>query len=363
MTVRELIIETELQVQRLAGAQRNKTAPEITIWRLNTAQNRLIKSKIKREPNESGRYMIDQKSNTDLQNLQVPNFKLISFKDTDNRSYGYLPSDFGYLLNSRSVVLDDCKTEFATALLAVSPYRVTVIDFGDSGLPTGPFYINNLAGFNANSVALVGSGVPSKEQKFEYISSIIDAFKQLGLEVYWEKFDSIYKQGAFIAVQPFPLTGAGTPVSPAIIVLILDAAFSQNATASTIKGVNGDGNFQRYKTFIGLTREVANRVMKQDFVYDALTNNYYDRPTPDSPICHLSDGKVFVHSNKKFLVSEIIIDYIRKPRAINLSLNQTSELVEELHEELCSIAAELILSNQEAPNYPLKVQENLNRLE
>lgn len=351
-SVRELIIEVQQQVQRLGSHRRDGLALPNIVWRLNTAQDLFVSNRIKPDPGNPNRFQIDEKYRADLQTIIKPNVKLTCYQDTSTRQFSYLPADFAFLLNDRSIVLEDCKTEFTTPTedAVYSTYSFTFIE---SPLPTAPFYrnfsfvINGGASVETTTLA----GLPSKEEKFELDDYILSKLIDLGtrtspiFQAYWERFDTIYAPNSFIVVG---LVG----IPP------LDLQIDGQTVAKAIKTLT----LKKLKPYTS-GPEVSNRGVRQDFLYDAINNNYYDRPTPHSPISTIADGKLFVASSKRFLVPEINIDYIRKPRRISLYLDQTCELPGSTHREVCGLAAELILGNVEAANYPAKVQENISRSE
>lgn len=360
MTVRELIIEVQQQVQRKGSYKRDPTAEQIIIWRLNTAQNRLIKSWLKPDPNNPHKFQIDQKANSDVQKLINVNVPLTTIIDTDNRVYANLPNDFLYLINDKSRVLEDCKDGFEDAKdKTVYPRTVTAFKFIDSANIEPNYYktivLEVLEGDTDGLLSLYDlsvNGLPSVKEKFELVDYIIKQAKALGYNLYWEQFDTCYKPDSFIYV---PELGNSTPDT---LTIRIDGV-ELPSTPVALKA------YTIYKTDLdtSLMSLPVNRGYKNDFIYDAMQGNYYDQPQPDSPVSQLANGRIYVHTNKRFIVSTILMDYIRKPRRISLYLNNTCELDESVHEEVCSIAAEIILGNIEAPNYPLKVQENINRLE
>lgn len=344
LSVREMIIETQLQVRRLGGNRREALLDEKMVWRLNTAQDRIIKDAIRPDPT-SARFLINQIANSEIQRIISPNVSLTAFKDTSWRSYAYLPPDFAYLINDRTNVLTDCTNGFDDPITDVN-YQLFIVSFPDSQLAEGPYYKNINIKLGETITPFNTAGAPTINAKFEFVEYIQKRFQDLSpsdtpYTVYWESFDKYYYNNAFILVGQ---VGIPTP-------------------SLNIDGIEADVKplviTRRPYTPVG--DEVPNRSIKGDFLYDVVSHNYYDAPSPRSPIAQLADNKLFVFSSKRFLATGLIIDYIRKPRRISLYLNQACELDGSVHEKVCSVAAELILSNVEAPSYQNKVQENLTR--
>lgn len=346
LTVRELIIEVQMQLQRLGSFKRDKTSESLIVWRLNTAQDRFIRDSITPDPNVPFKFSINERSRSAIQPIIETNKKLKVYKDNALRSYCILPSDYAFLVNDRSSILPDCNAQYKTP---TSAYTIvaTTIPFNESVKSSAPYYQVTTSAGTVNKT--VSYNLASPKESFEIIEAVAKQFTSIGaLDVYWESFNGIYSPNSFIVINR------------------IESGFTPPTYGLSIDGVavsTGITNFSvdKYTTFAG--NEYPNRSYKSDHLYDAIAHNYYDQPTPDSPVSQISGDKLYIFNSKRFLVSDIILDYIRKPRRISLYLNQSCELSGSVHENICSLATEMILGNIEADNYPLKVQENINRLD
>jgi len=345
LTVRELIIEVQQQVQRLGSYKRDKTSEPLIIWRLNTAQDRFIRDCIKPDPNQNDKFSINEESRTSIQALIETNKSLLVYNDISG-TYSILPSNLAYLVNDRSIILPDCNAQFSSPS---SSYIITAtaIPFNESTKANAPYYSITATGSSSNSISY---NLANKKESFEIIEVVANQLIQAGaLDVYWESFNGWYVPNSFIAVHRIE-TGQSPPPT---FGLTIDGVVSQTSVKNF--------TVNKFKSFSG--NQVPNRSYKNDYVHDAVNYNYYDQPIPESPVTYLGGNKLNILTSKRFLVSEIILDYIRKPRRISLYLNQSCELDGSVHEKICSIATEMILSNIEAENYAIKVQENINRLD
>jgi hypothetical protein len=108
-------------------------------------------------------------------------------------------------------------------------------------------------------------------------------------------------------------------------------------------------NYTYFTATGGANLVVANRFIQQDDVYITQQDPFNDTSVPDGPLCiiHNNSIDVFFKPND-FIVKEIAISYIRKPKQINLEQNQTCELSEETHAEIVRDAVNLLLENFEA---------------
>jgi hypothetical protein len=71
---------------------------------------------------------------------------------------------------------------------------------------------------------------------------------------------------------------------------------------------------------------------------------------PTSVVTTISGNDIIAYTNKTFVVKEIIIDYIRVPKKLSLTIDDsatttTSELPEHLHKEIIELAVDLFLQN------------------
>jgi hypothetical protein len=48
--------------------------------------------------------------------------------------------------------------------------------------------------------------------------------------------------------------------------------------------------------------------------------------SPDSPIINIVGDRIIAHTNERFILKGLTLKYIRKPRKMSLSLNQSYEL-------------------------------------
>lgn len=338
LTVRELIIETQAQIRRLGGQRRDGLAEPFIILRLNAAQNRLIKSRIHPDPNNPDRFMIDEKYRSDIQRLIVPSKRLPMYTEGEY-AFAILPSDFEYLVSDRSVILPDCNDQFETPTQD-TVQKIYCFPFNLSS--NTPAYTNIVIGGNTYTT----NGSPSPKEFYEFIDFIMEKMMDTvpDSQAYWERYDLKYIKNNFLLV--------GSNTMPDISISIDGAVV--NKTVLNIDRV-------QYKDYN--SKGVVNRNIKNDFVHDTIGINYYDKPTPRSPVSYIASNRIFVANSERFLVPRILIDYIRKPRRISLYLNESSELPGSLHEEICSVAAELVLRDVEADNYEQKIRDNVNRLE
>jgi len=345
LSVKGMHVEVIAQLQRQGAYRKDRIFEQQIDWRLTSAQNILIKNKIKpSKDQQSPKFEMDQKAVTDIQSVIVSNKELRIIKATDTRGYVQLPYDFGYLVNDRSNVVEDCKTTFTTPTPTEAyTYQIRAFNFGESQKTATPYYQQvRVTKQSANKDLPVTTGLASKKDKDWLINSIIGLFAEHGYDAYWENFGDTYRANSFLVVV--------TALSDTISITIDGTTKEQDEIISK--------TVTRYIENTG--EEVPNRCYKNDYVYDALASAYM-KSIPSSPVSSLAKNTIFVHTSKKFLVSKIFIDYIRTPRPISLYLNSSCELHPNTHQEVCDVAVELLKRDIESTTYGEKIQENVLR--
>lgn len=89
---------------------------------------------------------------------------------------------------------------------------------------------------------------------------------------------------------------------------------------------------------------VPNRYSQTQTIYSLLLDPF-NTTKFSSPLTTISSNNIIVYSDEKFIVTDVIIDYIKMPRKIELVNNITSELPEHLHKEIIQMAVDLFLNN------------------
>lgn len=107
------------------------------------------------------------------------------------------------------------------------------------------------------------------------------------------------------------------------------------------------------------TMEVPVRIVDNAEVH-SLNRNPFAKSSIDSPLATLSEDDIMVYQDaKSFILKGIKLDYIRKPKDVDLSLSQDCELAEHTHQEIVDIAVKNILEAIESPRYQTNSAEQL----
>lgn len=328
---------------------------------LNKAQDRLIREVL-------GKGFQDKQLRAEIikvllvKNKMLEPFGLVTTDSNyeKNAVYVQIPSDYYSLVNDRSTVLYGNSIGFCENLgtipvttqnesISIVPYPV------DTG--SAPFYVNTVISDMSNSdgtVVLYTAPAPLdtfayEEQKYLLINDIIETINRgtSGISVYWERYRNTYFKNSFIFV----------------------ADSSKNRTFGTdkIRFTNGDGDTDvlysttaftvldeaSLKTTLGTDftqQSVPNRLTESEDLYDALTSVFHGTKK-QRPISNQAGDLIYIYFDKSFIVTNVSIDYIRKPRIISLSLNNSCELSEAAQSLLLDYAVEMMKLDIQDPTY------------
>jgi len=341
LSAKEKHIYVTQGLQRQGSYRKDKQHPQAIDLALNMAESRLIKARLIQDTQIPQRFEINQKYVSDIQMLIKTDVELPVFKD-GVKSYGVVPYDFAFLLSDSSYVIEDCQTGF-TDNNETKSERVIVIPF-TSAKVSAPYYQTIIASVAGINTTVTTPGFSTQYEKVFVVDYVLEAFKNLGVKVYWETYKDLYKQDCIL-----------------IATTNLTLAVGLNIDGGTIVTTNIDSPVTVFKaTPVGT--EALNRDTKADFLTSARLSNYH-KSIPISPLSIIANNQLIVFGTERFLVNRILLNYIRKPKRINLALNQGSELSPTVQEEICDVAIQILKKQIEDESYVAEVQDNKGRIE
>lgn len=330
MTVKEMHVDIRDQVQRLSGNRDRKLEDDHIDWYLNRAQKMMIESAV--EPVlGSGRYQIKSGKHGIVTGLSVNRYS-ISAAWQGEKYMCILPPDFWYLLDDGSRVTQLCKGD--TKTIGHEVLNITRVPFPYTQASSNFYQILQLTYdgsviFNINTLLTarqkIWTGLAAIDAHFYVRNLLIEELTKLGIKVYWENFDTFS--------YPFHLVfvSTGTPVS---ISLLIDgnpySGINQELTTEIHSGSRT--SVLSPNTMISSDKEMASSVTP------------YFKTSYISPVSEKGRGVIYVHGNESYIVYNMVINYIRKPSQISLSLGTNCELSEDTHQELCNTASVMILN-------------------
>ena len=333
MTVREMHIEINQSTQKVAANTTRKFLyPEID-WVLNKMFNRFIQLSLKPKLNAQGKptgaFTVDQLRVDALRNLIVTNKELISDLTISKRSKHILPSNYMYLLSDQSHLLTGCGTSIATDV----PITLQFIRLPEATGP-GPYFSSFSITVNGTTISIPGSleqyhkytATTNKADISFIIGFILYKLRAAGVEAYWEKYDTIYKQNCIIVPD-------GTGIT-----------LSYNGTTVTSNTSTVVDTMKKVITTEGLFR--ANRLEESANIPELLQTAFY-QSSMQSPISELENNVLWVYNGKNFTVTKAIVSYIRKPKPISIILGSDCEIAEEFHQTICDMSTEYLLNRMQ----------------
>lgn len=105
------------------------------------------------------------------------------------------------------------------------------------------------------------------------------------------------------------------------------------------------------------TRRVNTRMMivkRLNIALDSVLMN----TTKYSPLTTLAHKYLFLYRTDDFIINSVLLDYVKFPRPISLTFNQSCELPNQSHQEIVDMAIAYLQKSIQDPSYQLTVQDN-----
>lgn len=344
LSAREFHIYVTQGLQRQGSFKKDYQFEQAVDLALTQAQNRIVKARL--IPGDTPyKFEVNAKYASDIEALIALNYPIFVTKDPIlDIVYAQLPQNCGYLLGDSSLVVEDCQIEFKDVINNIAE---RVLSFPLTSAGSGPYYKSLIMGYDSQAITINTPGFSTLDEKVYIVDNIIEAFVSLGIEAYWEGYKNIKKVGCVLIVL------RDTDINKTVSLSIDGVASSPTITDKTIT---------TYKDLTTAATKVVNRDSKADYNGN-LQQSYYYQSVPDSPIAIMNSDQLSIFQSKRFLVSKIYIDYVRKPKRICLALNQTSDLTDTVHEEIADLAIRLLKKKIEDQTYQLEVQDTVKRVE
>lgn len=413
MTIHEMHEAVKFRLQRQASNTYASIDDKEIDMSLNVGQLEFIDQMFRNVDGENRRFQEHQKNLDNLRDVIQKNVKLRGIKPTEsgydryfyeeNMFYGFLPADYMYLINARANVeklkfigCDEVNTADGNPYkqyIAVLNYKAIEqeicttnptfrIDFGADTI----FDLSDFGNFRFNSL---DNKIDIIRLVLEYLNRFNSASELISynssapqieisndvtnFNVYWERYGDIYMPESFIFVtddRSFILDS--TVITPSET----DADFNTNNEGMEVSlYTNNSGNptstfrFQQrsYNTQvidtsvhdsseIQIVKNRPTRIVKMDMLYKTL-DYPMGSPTSAMPISTLSNNHVHIYTDGMFLIKDIYIDYIKRPRKLSLDLNQSCELGEHTHTQIVNYAVMNLLNITSNPRYNTHAQD------
>lgn len=322
MTVQEMHIGLDVELQKIASNSIDAFLPEHKDWALNEEVIRYVKSKLNPESDDKKRkFQETQKRFDDIRPLITP-LSLSTYRYNDDAVFSFLPSNYFSLVNDRSLTTDLCGKTF-TLQTTVETKHITAIRVVDDADLYDIFTltINGVVVYTWNNAL---HEITDTSAKFVVINNLIEILNELGYQCKYDKLNEIEKSG-YILIE--------TSVSATMIVNYTGLTETFTSTSHIYNKV----------TNIKPTVESPNRLTNTEILFDVLPSSFAGTMA-SSPISTLEQNRLIVYHKKKFICANLNISYIRKPRKIDIFLNRNCDLDENVHSEIVSNTAKYLAS-------------------
>lgn len=343
MTVKEVHIGVDLILQKINSNRVDSFEDQEIDWMFNEEVLRFVKQRINASSNDKGQgFQYNKKRFEDLKQLISPPVTLPAYVRDDNSVFSYLPYNYLILANDRTTTKDLCSGSFSsTSTTTVTKDIVCFTIKDDSSLySTFKIRINGVTVFDITTIPSISSGLASIESKFELFAILEQNLTGLGYDCKYGTYYETY-------------CGQG-------IVIVADSSISvevEYTPSDIITFTSSSKSFTKISAISG-TKEVPNRFTDTEKLYDLLASSF-GTTIASSPLSTMEGDKLIVFHNKKFIPTSIKITYLKKPRKINLSLNQDCDLDDWIQREIIDNTAKRLAGLVESNTYRNIINENL----
>jgi hypothetical protein len=350
MNIQQMHIEVDLASQKISSNAKRKFRPEEIDWLLNKNIGRFVASKLKKEDQEKqDGFQSDEYDLDALRTLMVTDHRLPVYKLSTSELFvsAELPGNYAHLLEASSLNVRSCDTgwDLASAFTVQNEwvYKLTV---KKSTKVEAPYYLAPVLSVNGTPVMTASAFPPSLEDKNmnfvlqdllrNELLSEIRAFN-----VYWERYKNLYTPETLFFVSSTQLSGITLTIDGIVLAAteILTPSLKPGPTPAVVRNT------------------APIRVVRSGSL-NKFRQSTFAKTQWKSAVGLLQSQTLKVYHDNTFIVNNLSVDYIRKPRLVNLSLSYGCDLPDEYHQQICDLTVEYIKQAIGDPNYQWKLQDN-----
>jgi hypothetical protein len=383
MTINEMHIAVNLGVQKLASFQADNLLPEEIDYELNLASMRFIKQRYNPSSNRQGKgFEQSQKRIDDLRHLVVENAgwtvshgvasdALGGYTYTGNTSNIYLdrytlPLDYLFLVGVKAEVSYECNGNIFDKYVP-KEQSINIVKL-DLTPPEMGYYLTMIETWNtsANSFVQFTNTPFGEELTRDILINPNSYFPMNGFRVAINDFiggsvddsaqrtppldsNSLYLQ----RIYPFetdPATGYYLRLT------WIDARGADFAIEQPINTLINSQN-SIWRTAPSATKRISACKFAQHDDVITMMDDPFNITDYRSPIYTIDQNFIDIHTDNSFVVSQVIIRYIRKPKDVSIISGTGSELPVHTHDEIVEMAVKSILEGIEAQRYQSQSME------
>lgn len=375
MTVNEMHIAVNLGVQKIASFQVDNLLPEEIDHELNLAMMRFVKQRYNPMSNRMGKgFEQSQKRIDDLRHLvvQAPRTSFQVFSGpvyNANKGPIYqdrvkLPDDYLFLVSARANTQYLCDGNIINNILNNTSLKAFIkIDL----TPPAPGYFLTGVSVVIGSVWYSITNTPlgeeiTREQLLNDDTYLLNWKAQISKE---DLSSSV--NNPFNSVEETPVANPNE--------LYLTATYGPSQLSGNyarLTWVNSSGMasaIYTYSTSVFQTFRVSRTYNGDQGIFTAKHAQYddvfkmlddpFNTTKYNLPIYTFQEDTLDFYTDVSFVVSYAILNYIRRPKPISLSLGQGCELAEHTHPEIVEMTIKSILEGIQDPRYQSQSLENL----
>jgi hypothetical protein len=360
MTPREIHIAIDLGLQKLGSFAYDNIKPEYIDYAFNRMGDQYLMEKTTRalNPKESG----FEDNITRLSTIRelVTESTLTVYNNTSRAQFSYLPHNYFSFIEAEGQVYSSCTDSAIVTQTVSSPTYYAVIPFNVTNFttPPNPFLQTKIYKVT-NTVPLeifdfsdyAPNGLTDLEEIFTVKNKILTEInRRSDMKVYWESYNGLFFPNCLI------FTSTDTVVGANAIRIDYTSVLTATSFFTTVAGTTINTATEPYNN-----KQAFCRLISNEEAYHLLAHPF-GTTSPISPIITIFGDKVTIFINERFILKSLTFKYIRKPRRLNLPLNQSYEIQDpRALEKIIDMTVEYLAATIESQGYQALAIENQQR--
>jgi hypothetical protein len=368
----EMHIEVLQGLQKVAAYTDDMFSPEEIDLHLTKQQNRLVEEIVNKKF-EDVQVGLDYIKPLIVKNnaLQVFIPQTADAMYESSMVYAILPPEYLHLITDRSGVVTSNNTTVCSDLTGYKTNNTFLSNYTEyiAAVPMftplvtqAPYYYKftmtlTVAGNPVSIVVPQGLwNIKSANSSFSITNYVMENFRFNNVKIYWESYRGVFYPNSFVLV-----TSDATITQVSISCTKSESDVSNGGSAVSNFNAGTVYKVPNYAAIPGYQLSyTSNQLTENDDLYTQNANPFY-KSNQASPKSVLASNYLMIYESKSFLISKALIDYVRIPRQISLSLNQISELGGNGPSVVVDRTIEYLKLAIENPSYQAVLNDNTTR--
>tara|TARA_R110000850_G_scaffold45004_1_gene113967 strand:+ start:500 stop:1639 length:1140 start_codon:yes stop_codon:yes gene_type:complete len=368
MNVQQMHLAVQQGVDKINSLQADVLLPQEIDIELNKSLIKFISTRYGHNNMYRKGFEESQKRIDDLRSLVKEFEGSTTFKGQLNNNTWVdtfaFPSDYMYLISQQSKVLSkkNC-TPINYSVSSINnqelrPYfTIGLSDFvcnDSTEIADSIVLYEDINNLTLNTLTLWSNSTPFlfPQDIGQLITDIVNT-SGVGVEIYWEEFNTLNFPGQFIVIVDTDTVSWFEWDLSIGTVSTLAALNSTSDVLQTATGNNAimDYNEKRINTSGDTTiNTVGNTFSQHDDIF-TLLNDPFNTTKRTDPLTTIRGNNIDIYTNDIFIIDAVKITYIRNPKKISLSLGIDCELPEHTHQTVVDMTVSSILEGLSDPRY------------